>query len=85
MIQRIAPQLVHDISTLQTVPVSFGFEPAYRGWTTRDRTRPGHMGSPQFASPEKGEHLFAEFTRGAEAFLREVACWDGRSFLQDDT
>ncbi|MEY3172244.1 MAG: Creatinine amidohydrolase [Planctomycetota bacterium] len=84
MILRIAPQLVHDISKLETVPVNFGFEPAYRGWTTRDRTRPGHMGSPQFASAEKGEHLFAEFTRGAEAFLREVAAWDGKSFLQDD-
>ena len=80
MILRIAPHLVKDIQNLETVPVDFGFEPAYRGWTTKDRTRPGHMGSPQFASAEKGEHLFAEFTRGAEDFLKQVAAWDG-SFL----
>jgi hypothetical protein len=43
------------------------------------------MGSPQFASAEKGEHLFAEFTKGAEAFLREVAAWDGSSFLKDES
>jgi creatinine amidohydrolase len=77
MILRIAPQLVKDISGLQTVPVEFGFEPAYRGWTTRDRTVPGHMGSPQHANAEKGEHLFAEFSRGAAEFLSRVANWDG--------
>ncbi|MCA9066931.1 MAG: creatininase family protein, partial [Planctomycetaceae bacterium] len=57
MIQRIHPELVRDVSQLDTVPVHYGFEPAYRGWTTKDRTVPGHMGSPQFASPDKGEHL----------------------------
>ncbi len=77
MILKIAPQLVKETRNLETVPVDFGFEPAYRGWTTKDRTRPGHMGSPQFASAEKGEHLFAEFTKGAEEFLKGVAAWDG--------
>jgi creatinine amidohydrolase len=77
MILRIAPQLVKDISGLQTVPVEFGFEPAYRGWTTKDRTVPGHMGSPQHASADKGEHLFAQFAQGASEFLSTVAAWDG--------
>jgi len=81
MILRIHPELVKDIRQLKTVPVDFGFEPAYRGWTTKDRTAPGHMGSPQFASVEKGEHLFAEFSKGAEAFLRQVVAWDGRTFV----
>ncbi len=41
MIMRIAPQLVKkDVKTLETVSVDFGFEPAYRGWTTKDRTIP---------------------------------------------
>ena len=77
MIQRIHPELVRDVSQLDTVPVHYGFEPAYRGWTTKDRTVPGHMGSPQFASPDKGEHLFQTFAAGVEQFLRKVVAWDG--------
>ena len=59
----------------------FGFDPAYRGWTTKDRTKPGHMGSPQFATPEKGEHLLSEFSAGVESFLRTVIVWDGRAWV----
>lgn len=82
MIQRIAPHLVKkDVKTLETVRVDFGFEPAIRGWTTKDRTVSGHMGSPQFATPEKGEHLFSEFSKGLVDFLRQVIDWDGKAWL----
>ena len=81
MIQRITPHLVKDVSRLETVRTDFGFDPAYRGWTTKDRTKPGHMGSPQFANPEKGEHLLCEFSAGVESFLRTVIGWDGRAWV----
>lgn len=80
MIQRITPQLVKDVSRLETVRTDFGFDPAYRGWTTKDRTKPGHMGSPQFANPEKGEHLLSEFSDGVGSFLRTVIAWDGQAW-----
>jgi hypothetical protein len=35
------------------------------------------MGSPQHASADKGEHLFAQFAQGASEFLSTVAAWDG--------
>jgi creatinine amidohydrolase len=82
MIQRLAPQLVGDISRLETVEFGFAFEPAYRGWITKDRTAPGHIGSPQHATPEKGEHLFTTFAAGACAFLDRVIAWDGQSWSE---
>jgi len=81
MIQRLAPQLVvGEVAKLETVPFGFGFEPAYRGWITKDRTVPGHIGSPQLATPEKGESLFATFAAGVEQFLHQVTQWDGKSW-----
>jgi creatinine amidohydrolase len=77
MIQRIAPHLVPDVAKLQTVDFGFAFEPAYRGWITKDRTVPGHIGSPQHATPEKGEHLLGEFAKGVVAFLESVRAWNG--------
>jgi creatinine amidohydrolase len=86
MIQRIAPHLVkQDVKTLEPVGVDFGFEPAYRGWTTKDRTIPGHMGQPQFATPEKGEHLFAEFSKGLVEFLDQVIAWDGKGWVTGES
>lgn len=80
MIMRIAPQLVKDITKLEEVPFGFAFEPAYRGWITKDRTVPGHIGSPQNASAEKGEYLFQTFTAGVIKFLEQVEGWDGHSW-----
>jgi creatinine amidohydrolase len=80
MIQRIAPHLVRDVSKIDTVEFGFAFEPAYRGWITRDRTVPGHIGSPQFANPEKGEHLLASFSAGVVQFLERVRAWDGSAW-----
>lgn len=77
MMQRITPHLVKDIAKLQTVDFGFAFEPAYRGWITKDRTVPGHIGSPQLASPEKGERLFQSFSAGVVNFLESTLNWDG--------
>lgn len=81
MILRIQPELVKgDVSTLETVDFGFAFEPAYRGWITKDRTVPGHIGSPQFATAEKGEHLLQTFSVGVKTFLESVVAWDGDSW-----
>ncbi len=82
MIQRIRPELVGDIAKLKSVEFGFEFEPAYRGWTTKDRTVPGHIGHPQHATPEKGEHLFATFAAGVTSFLEQVIAWDGKSWAE---
>ena len=82
MILRLAPQLVaQDVSTLQSIPFDYGFDPAYRGWITKDRSTTGHIGSPQFATEEKGERLFATFSAGAVTFITSVAEWDGSSWI----
>lgn len=80
MILRIAPQLVKETSKLEKVPFGFAFEPAYRGWITKDRTVPGHIGDPRQASADKGEYLFQTFTTGVVGLLEQVIAWDGKSW-----
>lgn len=80
MILRLTPHLVKDITKLEEVPFGFAFEPAYRGWITKDRTVPGHIGSPQHASSEKGEYLFQTFSTGVVKLLEQVIAWDGHSW-----
>lgn len=81
MILRIAPHLVGEYAELATVSAAYGFEPAYRGWTTRERTTQGHIGAPHAASAEKGETLLQLFADGVTAFLQHVRDWDGRSWF----
>ncbi len=80
MILRLAPQLVGPISGLDPVPFGTAFEPAFRAWITKDRTVPGHIGSPHLASAEKGEALFAAFGDAAGRLLQRVLAWDGTSW-----
>jgi creatinine amidohydrolase len=75
MILRIAPQLVGDYRAAQPVPQAEPFEPAHRGWTTKDRSAPGHIGEPAAASAEKGERLLAHFAADLVAFLERVIAW----------
>lgn len=82
MILRIRPNLVGDISALETVDADFGYSPAFRGWITKDRSSVGHIGSPQAATAEKGEHLFSTFSTGVIELLEQVIDWDGESFPQ---
>ena len=80
MMLRLAPHLVGEIKDLQSVPFGNAFEPASRGWITRDRTVPGHIGDPQFASAEKGEALFRVFSLDAVRLLERVISWDGKGW-----
>lgn len=82
MILSLAPKLVvGDVTKLDTVPTGYAFDPAYRGWITKERTPTGHIGSPQHATAGKGEHLFATFSAGVEDFLGQIEKWDGHSWL----
>jgi len=80
MILRLAPRLVGDHRSAQPVEAGIGFAPATRGWITRERTGPGHMGWPHLASAEKGEHLFHVFAADVVALLERVVRWDGKSW-----
>jgi creatinine amidohydrolase len=80
MMLRLAPQLVGDYQGAKPVDPGTGFGPAARGWITRERTAPGHLGSPQVATAEKGEHLFRIFTADVVGLLERVIRWDGKSW-----
>ena len=80
MMLRLAPHLVKDYARAEPVGFEFGFEPAYRGWTTKDRTVTGHIGHPQAATAEKGEYLFATYAAGVGTLLEHVIAWDGKSW-----
>lgn len=80
MMLTLAPHLVGDHRTATTVEFGNPFAPAARGWITKDRTIPGHIGSPQLATAEKGEHLFSVFAADVAALLERVITWDGQSW-----
>lgn len=80
MMLRLAPQTVGDYRSAAPVEPGNAFAPAARGWTTRDRSQPGHIGWPHLATPEKGEALFRTFAAGTVSLLERVICWDGRSW-----
>jgi len=81
MMLRIQPQLVvGDLTKLESIPFGNAFEPASRGWITRERTTPGHIGDPRTASAEKGETLFTVFADDFARMLDRVLAWDGRSW-----
>jgi creatinine amidohydrolase len=80
MILRLAPHLVGDLQKVEAVPFGNPFEPGSRGWITRERSTPGHIGDPRSASAEKGEALFRLFSNDVAAFLERVVAWDGRSW-----
>ncbi len=80
MILRIAPHLVGDYKQAEVVPPGNPFQPATRGWITKDRSTPGHIGQPHLATPEKGEALLATFSRDVQQMLERVIAWDGHSW-----
>jgi len=80
MILRLAPKLVGALDKLEPVPFGSAFEPAFRGWTTKDRTVMGHIGDPRAATAEKGEALFHTFADDVVALLERVVRWDGKSW-----
>ena len=80
MMLRIAPHLVGDFKSAEPVEFGASFEPAARGWITRERTKAGHIGQPHLASAEKGEFLLQLFTDDVVALLERVIRWDGKSW-----
>jgi creatinine amidohydrolase len=81
MMLRLAPHLVAgDVKSLQTVDFGSAFEPGVRGWITKDRTEPGHIGHPQHATAEKGETLFRAYSDGLVSLMERVLKWDGVSW-----
>jgi len=80
MMLRLAPHLVGDFRNAPPVEVGTPFTPAARGWITRERTNPGHIGQPHLATPEKGETLFRVFANDVEAMIERVIRWDGKSW-----
>ena len=80
MILRLAPSLVGDYRSAPPVDMSASFAPATRGWLTKDRTQPGHIGAPHLATPEKGETLFRVFADDVVRLLERVISWDGVSW-----
>jgi creatinine amidohydrolase len=80
MILRLAPHLVRDWKRIESVEPGSGFAPAARGWITKERTTPGHLGHPREASAEKGEALFSIFADGLVSLLERVIAWDGKGW-----
>jgi len=80
MILRLNPAAVGNLDILGTVEFGNPFEPASRGWITKDRTVPGHIGSPQLATAAKGEVLFCAFADDVVQLLERVIRWDGSSW-----
>lgn len=80
MMLRIAPHLVREHTSVESVDWGQPFEPATRGWVTRERSTPGHIGYPKFATAEKGETLFRVFADDVARFLERVVTWDGKSW-----
>lgn len=80
MILRIAPHLVGDYKNAPVVEFGNAFRPASRGWITKERTGPGHIGSPHLASAEKGESLFSAFTDDVKKLVQRMIRWDGHSW-----
>jgi len=80
MMLRLAPHLVGELATVE--PVEFGnpFEPAHRGWIMGDRSVPGHIGDPRYATAAKGETIFRVFSDDVVKLLERVLKWDGKSW-----
>lgn len=80
MMLRLAPHLVGEHTKVEAVDWGNPFEPASRGWITKDRTAPGHIGYPSYATAEKGETLFRVFSDDVVALVERIIAWDGRGW-----
>jgi creatinine amidohydrolase len=80
MMLALNPNLVGSLPAIEPVPPDAAFEPAMRGWITRERTAAGHIGDPAKATAEKGEALFQTLTSDVVTFLERVIAWDGISW-----
>jgi creatinine amidohydrolase len=80
MILHLAPNLVGDLTQLEPVPAGVAFDPATRGWITKERSPFGYIGDPRRATALKGQALFGVFSQDLVNLLERVIVWDGRSW-----
>jgi creatinine amidohydrolase len=80
MMLRIAPHLVRDFKLAKPVSAGNLFEPVARGWTTKDRSAPGHIGAPHLATAEKGEALLSFFSAEVVQLIERVVAWNGKDW-----
>lgn len=80
MMLRIDPSMVGEFAATAPVEPGRPFLPAARGWTTKDRSQPGHIGHPQAASVDKGERLLSRFADDVAGLLERVVAWNGSSW-----
>jgi creatinine amidohydrolase len=80
MMLAIDATAVGEYGKLATVEFGRPFTPASRGWVTQERTPTGHIGSPQQASVEKGEHLLNSFAADLVQMLERIERWNGNSW-----
>jgi creatinine amidohydrolase len=71
---------VRNHQQVEAVPFGNAFEPATRGWITRERTRPGHIGDPRIATAEKGEVLLRVFSDDLVSLIERMLKWNGKSW-----
>lgn len=83
MMLRIRPELVGDYQSVRAIEQADPFAPGNRGWITKDRSEPGHIGDPRAATAEKGERLFTLFADDVAAYLERLAAWNGTSALPE--
>ncbi len=81
MMLRLAPQLVGDYASVESVPIATGvFDPADRAWTTQELSVRGHVGDPKISTVQKGESLFRVFTDDVVRLLERMIAWDGHGW-----
>ncbi|REK09915.1 MAG: creatininase family protein [Planctomycetota bacterium] len=80
MMLALAPHLVGDYQATETVDPASPFAPAMRAWVTKDRSPPGHIGTPALATAEKGETLFKIFSADVIHLLERAINWSGRGW-----
>ncbi len=80
MMLRIAPELVGDFARAGAVEPGNPFRPANRGWITKERSEPGHIGWPEQASADKGEFLLSHFSRDVIKMIDRMEQWDGSTW-----
>jgi creatinine amidohydrolase len=80
MVLQLRPDLVRDYKGLESVSTGNPFRPGVRAWKTQDRTVPGYIGEPRFATKEKGALLLDLFSDALVTWLERVVAWDGQSW-----
>ncbi len=74
------PALGRDHKNAKVVEPGNPFRPASRGWITKDRTVPGHIGWPHLATPKKAKCSLVPLLQMFQSLLERMIRWDGISW-----